>query len=58
MQYVDDLLVDSETKEQYKAETLLQFLSSQGHKAALGKVQYYQTEGEYNICCQLKVAKC
>lgn len=58
MQYADDLLAHSETKEQCREDTLLKFLSSQGHKASLGKVQYWQTEGKQGICCQRKVAKC
>lgn len=46
-QYVSDLLIDSDTKEWCKANTLLPFLSSQGHKASLGKLQYCQTEVKY-----------
>ena len=46
MQYAGDLLAHSETKEQCRDDTLLKFLSSQGHKASLGKVQYWQTEGK------------
>lgn len=61
IQYIDGLLVASETKWQSKTNALtsLKFTPSQGHKASLDKLQYCQTEIKYlGHLLMLKVLKC
>lgn len=46
MQYVDDLLLCSESKQACQADTvaLLQYLAAQGHKVSLSKLQWVKQE--------------